>query len=142
MEITVSFPGKMRATATVGEVTIETDQSVSNGGEGVAPEPFDLFLVLIATCAGSYALSFMKARDIDAEGSRIVMTVERDERTRLVTDLGLTLHLPEGFPEKVPRGGAARHGQVHGEALPSRPADDLGRDGGAHLIGAGPRPAH
>ena len=100
MEITVSFPGKMRATATVGEVTIETDQSVSNGGEGAAPEPFDLFLASIATCAGSYALSFMKARDIDAEGSRIVMTVERDERTRLVTELGLTLHLPGGFPEK------------------------------------------
>ena len=100
MEITVNFPGNMRATATVGEVTIETDQSVANGGEGAAPEPFDLFLASIATCAGSYALSFMKARDIDAEGSRIVMTVERDEDTRLVTELGLTLHLPEGFPEK------------------------------------------
>jgi len=100
VEITVSFPGNMRATATVGEVTIETDQGVSNGGEGAAPEPFDLFLASIATCAGSYALSFMKARDIDAEGSRIAMTVKRDEDTRLVTELGLTLHLPPGFPEK------------------------------------------
>jgi ribosomal protein S12 methylthiotransferase accessory factor len=100
MEITAHFAGNMRVNAAIDDHLIETDQSVANGGEGAAPEPFDLFLASIVTCAGSYALSFMKARGIDAAGSRLTMTVERDERTRLLTDVQLTLHLPPGFPDK------------------------------------------
>lgn len=100
MLITAHFAGNMRVTATIDDHLIETDQSVANGGEGAAPEPFDLFLASIVTCAGSYALSFMKARGIDAAGSRLTMTAERDERTRLLTDVRLDLHLPPGFPDK------------------------------------------
>ncbi|MBN2204746.1 MAG: OsmC family protein [Thermoleophilia bacterium] len=100
MEIAVSFPGNMRVTATIGDHEIVTDQCLADGGDASAPEPFDLFLASIATCAGVYAISFMKARDIDPKDSRLVMTVERDQRTRRVTHLELTLHLPDGFPEK------------------------------------------
>lgn len=100
MEITAHFAGNRRVSATLGDHLIETGQSVANGGDGAAPEPFDLFLASIVTCAGSYALSFMKTRGIDATGGRLTMTVERDQDTRLLTDVRLTLHLPPGFPEK------------------------------------------
>lgn len=100
MEITAHFAGNMRVNATIGDHVIETDQSVANDGDGAAPEPFDLFLASIVTCAGSYALSFMKTRGIDPAGARLTMTVERDQDTRLLTDVRLTLHLPPGFPEK------------------------------------------
>ncbi len=35
-----------------------TDQGVEHGGGGAAPEPFDLFLASLGTCAGLYALRF------------------------------------------------------------------------------------
>jgi len=48
----VSFPAGKRADAQFKGFTIQTDQSPRGGGEGSAPEPFDLFLASIATCAG------------------------------------------------------------------------------------------
>ena len=56
MEIEVSFPGGKRVDATFGGFTIRTDQPVSAGGQGSAPEPSALFLASLATCAGIYVV--------------------------------------------------------------------------------------
>ncbi|MBW2050564.1 MAG: osmotically inducible protein OsmC, partial [Deltaproteobacteria bacterium] len=50
--VEVSFPGGKRVDAQIGGFTIKTDQSRDNGGDESAPEPFQLFLASIATCAG------------------------------------------------------------------------------------------
>ena len=50
----VTFPGGKRVDAEYDGFTIKTDQSPKGGGEGSAPQPFDLFLASIATCAGSW----------------------------------------------------------------------------------------
>ena len=44
----VSFPGGKRVDAEWGSRVIRTDQSVAHGGNGTAPEPFDLFLASLA----------------------------------------------------------------------------------------------
>ena len=50
----VTFPGGKRVDAEYGGFTVRTDQPPQSGGEGSAPQPFDLFLASIATCAGIY----------------------------------------------------------------------------------------
>src|SRR6056297_1555650 len=67
-DITVSFPGGKRVDAHYGGRTVHTDQSVRNGGEGSAPEPFDLFFVSMATCVGIYVLEFCTTRDLNTTG--------------------------------------------------------------------------
>ena len=62
--VKVSFPDGKKIDATIGEFTINTDQKKENGGDESAPEPFQLFLASIATCAGIYALNFCQARHI------------------------------------------------------------------------------
>ena len=62
--IEVGFPGGQRVDARVRGFTIATDQSPEHGGEGSAPQPYDLFLSSIATCAGIYALKFCQSRKI------------------------------------------------------------------------------
>jgi len=57
--VEVSFPGGTKIDAQIGEFMINTDQATANGGDESAPEPFQLFLASIATCAGIYALSFL-----------------------------------------------------------------------------------
>ena len=79
---------------------IETDQEVDSGGEGSAPEPFDLFLASIATCAGIYVLSFCQRRKIPHEGVRLVQSWERDEKTRRLTTIRIAIEVPSDFPEK------------------------------------------
>jgi ribosomal protein S12 methylthiotransferase accessory factor len=96
----VSFPGGKRVDAATGGLLIQTDQSRENGGEDSAPEPFQLFLASIATCAGIYALGFCQTRALDTEGLALRMRCDWDENKKLCTQITLELKLPPHFPEK------------------------------------------
>jgi putative redox protein len=100
MELTVSFPGNKKVDASFKGFTIRTDQPVTNGGEGTAPSPFDLFLASIGTCSGVYVLDFCKNRGISLENVRVVQTMKRDPETHLVTEVALRIELPNDFPDK------------------------------------------
>jgi ribosomal protein S12 methylthiotransferase accessory factor len=105
--VNISFPGGKRIDAQIGEFTIHTDQSEKSGGSASAPEPFDLFLASIATCAGIFAWNFCQARDIPTAGIDLRMDCARDEKKKLFTEMRLHLTLPEDFPEKY-RSGIVR----------------------------------
>lgn len=99
-DITVSFPGGKRVDAHYGDRTVQTDQSLKNGGEGSAPEPFDLFFVSMATCVGIYVLEFCSARDLDTEGLGVRLISELDPEQKRYPKIALDITLPSGFPEK------------------------------------------
>ncbi len=103
MEMKISFPGNLRVDAEYKGFTIRTDQPVDEGGDGSAPAPFDLFMASLGTCAGIFMLSFMKQRQIAAEGSGITMTTTRDPVSGATTKVDLTLYLPPAFPQKYER---------------------------------------
>lgn len=96
----VSFPGGKRVDAEYGGFTIRTDQPVKAGGEGSAPQPFDLFLASLATCAGIYIKGYCDTRGIATEGLGLRMQVERDHERHRIGRLILEITLPEGFPEQ------------------------------------------
>jgi len=97
--IDVSFPGNKKVDAKIGDVIIKTDQAVKNGGDATAPEPFQLFLASLATCAGIYALQFCHARDLSTEGMSLKMTCQFDPGKKLYSEMDINLTLPSGFPE-------------------------------------------
>ncbi len=99
MDIQVRFPGGKHVDATFAGFTVHTDQSAAHGGDGSAPEPFDLFLASLATCAGAYALGFCQARGLSTDGLSIVQRDQRDADGKL-TSIEVELTLPPGFPEK------------------------------------------
>ncbi|MBE0652774.1 MAG: OsmC family protein [Bacteroidales bacterium] len=98
MEITLD--GGKVVTAHINGKTIKTDQSVKNGGGGIAPEPFELFLASIGTCAGIYIKSFCDQRTIPAEGIKIIQSVVFDLEKRVPSGIKLDIKLPAYFPEK------------------------------------------
>ncbi len=98
MEITLD--GGKVVTAHINGKTIKTDQSVKNGGGGIAPEPFELFLASIGTCAGIYIKSFCDQRTIPAEGIKIIQSVVFDLEKRVPSGIKLDIKLPADFPEK------------------------------------------
>ncbi len=98
--VELNFRGGKKIDATIGDVVIQTDQSISNGGEGSAPEPFNLFLASIATCAGVYALNFCHSRKLSTEGMALTMTCDRDPESKRFKKMTVHLKLPEIFPEK------------------------------------------
>ncbi len=105
--VTVKFAGRKKINAEIDGMTVETDQSPENGGEGSAPEPFQHFLGSIASCAALYALEFCAARGISTEGMAFRMICRRDEKLKRYTGMTLELTLPRWFPEKF-RGAIAR----------------------------------
>lgn len=100
MDIRVSFPGGMMVDAELGSRVIRTDQSVAHGGSGIAPEPFELFLASLASCAGFYVLGFCRSRGIPTEGIGLVQHHQLDEVTRRLSRVELRLELPPTFPER------------------------------------------
>ncbi len=96
----VIFPGGKRVNASYKGFVIETDQSKEHGGDATYPEPFDLFLASLATCAGIYVLGFCQKRDIPTDGLRLTQAWDRDEKTNRITTLRITIEVPPEFPEK------------------------------------------
>lgn len=98
MEIT--FPGGKKVAADWHGFRIMTDQPAAAGGEGSAPTPFDLFLASLGTCAGIFVLGFIQSRGLQAEGLKIIQSMDRDPETHLVKKISLRVVLPRDFPEK------------------------------------------
>ena len=100
MEMNISFPGGKKVNAEHNGFTIETDQPVKEGGDGSAPEPFNLFLASMGTCAGVYVLYFCHERKIDTTGLKMSLTFEQDKQAHLVKKVRMQILLPPGFPPK------------------------------------------
>jgi putative redox protein len=100
MEMKIDFPGNKRVTSTYKGFSVETDQPASEGGDGSAPEPFDLFIASLGTCAGVYVVYFCESRNIPTDGIRMTMRIAQNEKTHLLESIDLDIHLPPDFPEK------------------------------------------
>lgn len=100
MKIEITFPGGKQVNALVGEEVIRTDQSKKDGGEGLFPAPFSLFLASMGTCAGIYALSFCQNRHLPTEGLHITQENDFDSETHLLTRVRFLITLPAEFPDK------------------------------------------
>jgi putative redox protein len=99
--VEVVFAGGKKIDARIAGHSIPTDQSVQNGGENNAPEPFQLFLASIVTCAGLYAKSFCEERDLLAPRG-LEMDIARKDEDHL-SRLDLVLHVHASFPAKYER---------------------------------------
>ena len=96
----ITFPGGLAVDAAFKGFTVATDQRVEHGGGDTAPEPFDLFLASLGTCAGLYALRFCQQRGIATEGLGLTLATEKDPEGRRLALVRLDVELPAGFPDK------------------------------------------
>lgn len=99
MEIKVKFAGNKRVDALFGDRVVHTDQSSLHGGEGSAPEPFELFLASLASCAGVYVLGFCQVRNIPTDGIELTQRHDFDESGRLAR-VTMQIDVPAAFPAK------------------------------------------
>jgi len=98
--IAVEFGDNVKIAAHLDGLSVPTDQSVKEGGDGTAPNPFQLFLASLATCAGYYAKQFCDKRAISTEGLGLSVRCEFAEKEYRIENIIYELTLPEGFPEK------------------------------------------
>jgi ribosomal protein S12 methylthiotransferase accessory factor len=100
MSIRITFPGGKRVDADLGTHVVHTDQTPEHGGDDTAPEPFELFLASLATCAGLYVLGFCQARSIPTQGIELIQRHRFDVVDHRLERVELEIHLPYDFPDK------------------------------------------
>jgi putative redox protein len=100
MQMDLSFPGGKKVNSTYKDFTIATDQPKDEGGDGTAPEPYDLFLAALGTCAGVYVLYFCHERGIDTSGLKMTLQADKNQTTHLFEAVRIHIALPSGFPAK------------------------------------------
>lgn len=100
MTMEITFPGNKRVTSTYNGFTHPTDQPRKEGGDGSAPQPFDLFLASIGTCAGVYILNFCEKRRIPYENIKVTLDFLRNQRSHMVETVNIAISLPPEFPVK------------------------------------------
>jgi len=100
MGMEIVFPGNKKVNAVYKGFTIETDQPKNEGGDGSAPEPYDLFLTAIGTCAGVYVVYFCDERGIDTSKIKMTLEFDRNEKKHLIEAVHIHMDLPPEFPQK------------------------------------------
>lgn len=99
-EFSVSFPGGKKVEIHYQDWNVMTDQAVEDGGDGVAPSPYDLFMGSLTACAGIVALSFCRKRELPTEGLKVRLQPDYSEEEHRTVKVTITVELPVGFPEK------------------------------------------
>ncbi len=100
MDIRIAFSGGKRVDAHFDGRVVRTDQSPMGGGDGSAPEPFQLFLSSLATCAGIYVLGFCQARGIPTDGIELVQHHDFDMEAGRLSGVRIDITVPDDFPRK------------------------------------------
>ena len=89
----VTFPGNKKVDVEIGKFTVKSDQKMLYGGDDTAPEPFNIFLSSIGSCAGIYAVSFCETRELNTEGMYLMLDISFKERQNFLEEIKLTLHV-------------------------------------------------
>ena len=100
MEMEILFPGGKRVDSMYKGFVVHTDQPKEEGGDGSAPEPYDLLLSAVGTCIGVNVLYFCESRSIPFEDIRITMSIDKNDKTHLVERAQIHIQLPDNFPGK------------------------------------------
>ncbi|MFY9727435.1 MAG: OsmC family protein [Bryobacteraceae bacterium] len=77
MEVSIRYQGNVRFEAEARGHRVISDQPVSNGGEDAGLTPPELLVSSLGTCAGYYAVQYLKARSLSAEGLEIHVTADK-----------------------------------------------------------------
>ena len=86
--------------AQIRDHIVVTDQIEKAGGENTAPNPFELFLASIGTCAGFYLQAFCRKHKIPTDDIELEMALDRNEETKLIETITIRVRFPADFPQK------------------------------------------
>ena len=99
MEVTIQHLGNVKFQATTRGHQIVTDQPADNGGTDAGMTPPELMLASLGTCAGHYAVQYIKGRSLDATGLEVKVTAEKLLRPARLNGFRIDVFAPGVPPE-------------------------------------------
>jgi putative redox protein len=79
---------------------LHVDQPTGAGGSDSAPTPTELFVVSLATCVAFYARRYLTRHRLPTAGLSVVATFEMSDRPARVSQINMSIDVPEGVPDE------------------------------------------
>jgi uncharacterized OsmC-like protein len=94
MEVKVRYQGNVRFEAVARGHSVVSDQPAANGGEDAGMTPPELLLSALGTCAGYYAVEYLKARSLSARGLEINVAADKALQPARLAAFRIEVSLP------------------------------------------------
>jgi putative redox protein len=94
LEVQVTHLGDVQFEVKARQHTLYCDQPVSNGGFDEGMTPPELLIASVGACAGHYAVEYLKAHKLLAEGLRIRVSAEKAKNPARLSEIGIELTYP------------------------------------------------
>jgi len=119
MEVSIEHLGGVQFEIRARQHTIACDQPSENGGYDEGMTPPELLLASLGSCAGFYAVMYLKKRKLSTEGTRVHVRAEKAKAPARMEDFRITVEVPAEFSDDQKRGieEAVHHCLIHNTLL-------------------------
>ncbi len=100
LEVNVLHLGAVQFEAKAGRNTVVSDQPESNGGFDEGMTPPELLLASLGSCAGYYAVDYLKRKQLSLEGVRVRVTAEKTKAPMRMDNFKIEVEAPAGLSEE------------------------------------------
>jgi uncharacterized OsmC-like protein len=107
MEATIHYLDGVKFEAEAGGHKVISDQPVSNSGTGAGMTPPELLLASLGTCAGYYAVEYLRTRSLSAAGLTVRVLAEKAAAPARLGSFRIELNVP-GLDDVRHREGVLR----------------------------------
>jgi len=119
MEILVEHLGGVQFEIKARQHTIACDQPPENGGYDEGMTPPELLLASLGSCAGFYAVMYLKKHKLSTQGTRVHVSAEKAKAPARMEDFRITVDVPADFTDEQKKGieDAVHHCLIHNTLL-------------------------
>jgi putative redox protein len=119
MEISVEHLGGVQFEIKARQHTIACDQPSENGGYDEGMTPPELLLASLGSCAGFYAVMYLKKHKLSTQGTRVHVSAEKAKAPARMEDFRITVDVPADFTDEQRKGieDAVHHCLIHNTLL-------------------------
>ncbi len=94
MELNVTYLGNAQFEAEARGHKVICDQPFDNHGDNEGMTPPELLLASLATCAGFYAVQYLKSRSLPSEGTRVKVTAAKAKEPARMDQFIIAVEVP------------------------------------------------
>jgi len=119
MEISVEHLGGVQFEIKARQHTIACDQPSENGGYDEGMTPPELLLASLGSCAGFYAVMYLKKHKLSTQGTRVHVSADKAKNPARMEDFRITVDVPADFTDEQKKGieDAVHHCLIHNTLL-------------------------
>jgi uncharacterized OsmC-like protein len=104
LEVSVEHLGAVQFEVKTRGQSLVSDQPEANGGFDEGMTPPELMLASLGSCAGFYAVDYLKRQNISVQGTRVRVTAEKAKNPARLDDFRIEVEVPAELSEAHRKG--------------------------------------